>query len=125
MTVDRVTKRLVLVFCGAVPFFFFLHANWARAALLGYFLTGFAVAALADEFPPVTARWFWKAPIAVTAIHLAIVTALVWLDFSVPQINRMPRMLYGFAAFVIVLECRLAFWIIDICESRGTRSARN
>jgi hypothetical protein len=37
---------------------------------------------------------------------------------NVPEMNTMPRMLYGFVAIVIVIEWRLAVRIIDACEPK-------
>ena len=122
MSFDQVTKRLVLVLVGSIPFFFFLHTNWAKAALLGYYLTGLLIVVLADDMPSIRASWFWKAMIPVTCIHLAIVTGLVSLDYAFPTINRVPRMLYCFAALVFAIECRLAFWIIDVSRSKQQKS---
>jgi hypothetical protein len=107
----RNTIRYVLVLCGAAPFFFFLDTNWAHPALLGYLMTGIAVVALVDEFPPPSSVRFWTALLLVAVIHVAVVGAFVWLAIEVSQVNRLPRMLYGFAALALVSELRLAFWI--------------
>jgi|SRR5580704_16476074 hypothetical protein len=115
MTIDRKdTVRSVLVLCGAIPFFFFLSTGWARAALLGYLLTGllFGVV-LVGDYPPFGTSWFWKAMIPIVLVHSAIVFGLVWLDLNLPEINRMPRWLYGFAVLILVLEVQLSGRIID------------
>jgi len=118
MTVDRKdTVRFVLVMCGAVPFFFFLDKSWGHAALLGYLLTGlFYGVALVPNYPPFGTSWFWKAMIPIVAVHSAIVIGLVWLDLSLPEINTMPRWLYGFATVILVLEAWLSWRFIDVLE---------
>jgi len=114
---------MVLVLCGAAPFFFFLETIWAQPALIGYVMTGLAiVAVIDDEWPPRSSRWFWSALLLVAAIHVAVVSTFVWLDISVPGVNNVPRMLYGFAALALVVELRLAFWIIDAFERKAANS---
>jgi len=118
MTVDRKdTIRCVLVLCGAAPFFFFLHTKWARPALLVYLPTAclFGVLLVAD-YPPVRSGWFRKAIIPMVAIHLAIISGLVWLNLSIPELNKMPRMLYGFAGIILLVEWRLFRYIIEVFQ---------
>lgn len=116
LKLDRVTTRLILLACSAIPILFFLNRRWANAFLLSYLLTGCIVVVLAENFPPFATRSFWKASVLLTCIHLVIVAAFVWLEMAVPEVNELPRMLYGFAVIVFFLECRVAFWIIDGLE---------
>jgi hypothetical protein len=118
MTIDRKdTIRFVLLLCSAVPFFFFLQTSWVRTALLGYLLTACLFGLLlVPDYPPVSTSWFWKALIPIITIHSAIILGLVWLDLRVPEINRMPRMLYGFAAMIVVIEWRLSLRIIETLQ---------
>jgi hypothetical protein len=118
MTIDRKdTIRFVLLLCSAVPFFFFLQTSWVRTALLGYLLTACLFGLLlVPDYPPVRTSWFWKALIPIITIHSAIILGLVWLDLRVPEINRMPRMLYGFAAMIVVIEWRLSLRIIETLQ---------
>lgn len=119
----RSTIRTVLVLCGAAPFFFFLATSWAKPALLGYVMTGLAIVAAVDHgWPPRSSLWFWRALLLVAAIHVAVVSTFVWLDISVPKVNSLPRMLYGFAALALVAELRLAFRIIDAFERKAANS---
>jgi hypothetical protein len=111
------TIRFVLVLCSAAPFFFFLQTSWVRAALLGYLLTACLFGLLlVPDYPPVGTTWFWKAMMPIIVVHLAIVFGLVWLDLKVPDINRMPRMLYGFAGMILVIEWRLSLRIIGALQ---------
>jgi hypothetical protein len=111
------TIRFVLVLCGAAPFFFFLGTGWARAALLGYLLTACLFALLlVPDYPPVGTAWFWKAMVPIIVVHSAIVFGLVWLDLKVPEMNSMPRMLYGFAGMFLVIEWRLSLRIIGVSQ---------
>ena len=118
MTVDRWdTIRAVVILCCAVPFFFFLHTHWARAALLAYLLTAvYFGLLLVPEYPPFPTVWFWKVLVPVSVMHSTIVWVLVWLDLEVPYVNKMPRALYGFAAVILFAEWRLAIRIIDALE---------
>ena len=118
MTIDRKdTIRFVLLLCSAVPFFFFLQTSWVRTALLGYLLTACLFGLLlVPDYPPVRTSWFWKALIPIITIHSAIILGLVWLDLRVPEINRMPRMLYGFAAMIVVIGWRLSLRIIETLQ---------
>jgi hypothetical protein len=118
MTIDRKdTIRFVLLLCSAVPFFFFLQTSWVRTALLGYLLTACLFGLLlVPDYPPVRTSWFWKALIPIITIHSAIILGLVWLDLRVPEINRMPRMLYGFAAMIVVIEWRGSLRIIETLQ---------
>jgi hypothetical protein len=116
------TIQYALVLCGAAPFFFFLDTSWAQPALLGYLMTGAAVVTLAGEFGPPSSLWFWKALLLVATIQMVAVGTFVWLDFSVPEVNPMSRMLYGFAAVALIAELRLSFWIIEVCKRHSTNS---
>lgn len=118
MRINRDTLRFVLVGCGAVPFFFSLDTGWARAALLAYLMTGLIGALLVGECPPFGTSWFWKTMIPVVVIHSAIVFGLVWLDLAIPEINRMPRVLYGWAVVILMIEWRLSLRIIDWCKPK-------
>ena len=115
----RDTIRLVLILCGAVPFLFFLSSNWAHAAMLGYMLTAcFFGLLLVPEYSPLGASWFWKPMIAIVILHALVIAGLVWLNLSIPEMNRMPRMLYGYAGIVLVIEWQLAQRIIDACRPK-------
>jgi hypothetical protein len=106
MTIDRQgTIRLVIILCGTIPFFFFLDKSWGHAALLGYSLTAFFFGLLlVPDYPSLGTSWFWKTMIPIVVAHLGIVFGLVWLDLRLPEINRMPRWLYGLATLILFLE---------------------
>jgi hypothetical protein len=115
----QATIRLVLILCGILPFLFFLNSNWAHAALLGYMLTAcFFGLLLVPEYPPVGTSWFWRSMIPVFILHVAAIVGLVWLNLSIPEMNRMPRMLYGYAGIVLVIEWQLAKRIVDACQPK-------
>jgi hypothetical protein len=115
----QATIRLVLILCGAVPFLFFLNSNWAHAAMLSYMLTAcFFGLLLVPEYPPLGASWFWKPMIPIVILHELVIAGLVRLNLSIPEMNRMPRMLYGYAGFVLVIEWQLAKRIIDACQPK-------
>jgi hypothetical protein len=118
MTTDRNgTIRLALILCGGAPFLF-LRTSWANAALIGYLLTGlFFGFLLVGEYPPLGASSFWKAMIPIVSLHSFIVCGLVWLDLNIPAINKLPRILLGFAGIILVLEWRLSLRIIDALQA--------
>lgn len=122
MTISRQdTLRLVLVLCGAAPFFFFLHTNWARPTLLAYLPTACLFGLLlVPDYPPLHTSWFWKAMPPIVILHSAIVYGAVWLDLAVPEINHMPRMLYGFVGLIVVIEWQIARRFIDLCQPKRT-----
>jgi hypothetical protein len=106
------TIRLVLILCGGAPFLF-LETSWANAAMLGYLLTGlFFGFLLVGEYPPLGTSWFWKVMIPIVVLHASIVFGLVWLDLNFPMINKLPRILLGFAGIILVIEWQLALRII-------------
>ena len=119
-TIDRQgTIRLVLILCGTVPFFFFLDTRWGHAALLGYAITAFFFGLLlVPDYPPLGTNWFWKTMIPIVAVHSGVVCGLVWLDLNIPEVNRMPRWLYGLAAVVLFLEAYVAGRFIETCQPR-------
>jgi len=118
MTVDRWdTFRLALILCGAAPFLFFLHTVWGHAALLAYLLTAlFFGLALIPAYPPLGTSWFWKAVVPIIFMHSAITFVLVWLNLGIPEINKWPRAIYGFASIILVIEWRVSLRIIDALE---------
>ena len=113
------TIRCALILCGAVPFFFFLNTSWAHAAMLGYVLTAmFFGLLLVGDYPPLGTRWFWKAMIPIVVIHVAVIAGLVWINLSFPEVNRLPRMLYGYAASIVFMEWWLSRCIINWCQPK-------
>jgi hypothetical protein len=119
---DRI--RLAVILFGATPLLFFLHASWVRSALLGYLLTALLFGfVLVPTYPPLNTAWFWKAMIPITVFHSAIIFGLVWLDLKIPEVNKMPRALYGFAAIILVIEWRIAVRIIDALQPAKSTGA--
>jgi hypothetical protein len=113
------TFRIVLIGCLGLPLLFF-PGTWARLTLEAYFLTAFLFGALlVPEYPPVGTRWFWKAILPIAVMHSAVVFGLVMLSLEIPEINRLPRMVFGFLAVILVAEWRLALRIIETFEPRG------
>ena len=122
---NRYTIRLVLFVCGGLPFFFSLDTSWARPALIGYAMTaGLFGVLLADEYPPVGTKWFWKAMTPIAVLHSALIFGLVSLNLTVPAMNKLPRMLYGFLGIIGVFEWWLSVRIIQACQPKNGSSAR-
>ena len=115
---NKYTIRIVLIGCIGLPLLFFQGA-WARLTLEGYLLTALLFGALlVPEYPPAGTRWFWKAMLPIAIIHLAVVFGLVTLSLEVPEINRLPRMVFGFLSVTLVAEWRLSLLIIETFEPR-------
>ena len=68
---------------------------------------------MVPEYRPFGTIWFWKAMASIVVIHAGIIFGLVWLDLSIPPIIKLPRMLYGLAAIILMLEWRLSLRIIE------------
>jgi len=117
MKIDDGTIRVTIVLCSAIPFFFFWQKTWMHAALLGYLVTAlFFGVALAGQYPPFASKWFWRAMVPIILVHCSLVASLVWLDFTVPYLNRLPRALYGLAIILLIAEWRFAMHIIDASD---------
>jgi len=112
--------RYFLMLCGAVPFVFFLHTTWGHAAMLGYVMTAvFFGVVLIPEYPAFRNPEFWKALVLVIILHSILVSGLVWLDLVIPDINRMPRALYGFGTMVLIAEWWLSARIFSTIQRGG------
>ena len=113
------TFRLVLIGCSGLPLLF-INAAWASLALKAYLLTTLLFGALlVPEYPPVRSGWFWKATLSIAVMHLLILVGLVAVSLEVPEVDELPRMMYGVLALVLVLEWRLSVRIIQLCEPNG------
>lgn len=85
--------------------------------MLGYLLTAvFYGLLLVPDYPPFGTSWFWKTMIPIMMVHSVIVFGLVWLDLYVPEINKLPRWLFSFAAGILFLEGYVAGRFIDALE---------
>jgi hypothetical protein len=73
---------------------------------------------LVPDYPPLGTSWFWKAMISIVVLHAAVVFGLVWLNLNIPEVNRVPRMLYGFAGIILMIEWRLSLLIINTCQPK-------
>lgn len=124
ITAERWDKiRWISVLCGTVPFFyleFFSHGDWVRPAIFAYLLTALLFGVLLD-YPPPSSAWFWKAMMPIVAFHAIVVVAILKVTFAVPAINHLPRIVLGFVGVVLMLEWRLAIWIINACEPKKSR----
>jgi hypothetical protein len=116
---DQYKIRLILVLCGAAPFFF-LSASWANAALMAYLPTAVLFGLLLPaDYPPIHSRWFWKAMAPTAVLHIVVVIGLIALNFEIPALNRLPRILVGFVGIVAVLEWRVALLLIQAFEPKS------
>ena len=115
----KATIRIVLIVCSGAPFLFFLNTTWGHAALLAYLLTAlFFGVVLVPICPPVGTSWFWKAMVPIVLLHFTIVLGLVWANLKIPEVNSLPRMLYGFATVILAAEWWLSQRIINMFEPK-------
>jgi hypothetical protein len=113
------TLRIAVVVCCGLPLLF-LHVAWANAALIGYSLTAVLFGILLiGEYPPFGTGWFWKTMVPIIIMHLAVVFGLVLVTLGFPEINKLPRVVYGLLAVVLVVEWRLALRIIETFEPKS------
>jgi hypothetical protein len=115
--------RNVVLLCPCAIFLAIQVASkwaWPRAAMLGYVVTAaFFGILLVPDYPPLRTAWFWRAMVPIAGIHSAIVAGLVWVDLNAPQVNSLPRMLYGIAGVVVMLEWWLSLRIISLFQPTG------
>jgi hypothetical protein len=113
------TLRIVVVVCCGLPLLF-LHEAWANSALIGYSLTAVLFGILLiGEYPPFGTGWFWKTIVPVIIVHSMVVLGLVTLTLEFPEINRLPRVVYGLLGIILVAEWRLALRIIGTFGPKG------
>jgi magnesium-transporting ATPase (P-type) len=106
---DRDLWRNLAILAVGVPLLF-VNAVWAKPAFIVYSLTFVFFGILI----PFGSRWFWGTMPLIVLVHLFIVFALVMADLKVPEIQGLPRILFGFLAVIVVVEWRLALWILDV-----------
>ncbi len=101
---DRVAKPLfVVLVCGGIPFFF-IHGVWGE--LLLFIL-------LSSYWESTNELWFWKAMAPIVLAHSGIVVGLAMLNFEFPQIDHLPRMIYGILAVLLGAEVFASMCIIE------------
>jgi hypothetical protein len=106
------TLRTWIVVAGGVPWLL-LHGNWARAGLIAYSTTAVLFGILlVGEFQHAGSTPFLKSIILIVLLHLLVVVALVVIDLQIASINRLPRVVYGLLAFVVLFEWRVSLLII-------------
>jgi hypothetical protein len=107
------TLRVVTVLCGAIPFLL-SNRYWANAALIGYSLTTVLFGILlVGEYPPLGTSWFWKSVISIVIFHFLVVFGLVSLNLEIPELDSLPRIIYGFLALVVAGEWYIALRMIE------------
>jgi len=62
---------------------------------------------------PFGTSWFWKALSLVVVLHVGIVAGVVTLNLAVPEINGLPRVIFGFLGIVVFFEWRFALRIVE------------
>jgi len=105
--------RVILLVCGAIPFVL-INTVWSQVACMIYSLTGglFGIL-LVGEYPPADSSWFWKAMFPIIVLHIATLSGLGFAIVSLPEIHRLPRVLYGVLAVIGMLEYRACLRILE------------
>ena|SRR5271165_7233638 len=116
---DRVLLYGVVVLsCGGIPFFF-MRGVWGEVLLKAYLLTTFLLfILLSSDWESTSELWFWKAMIPIILVHSGIVFGLAKLNFEFPQIDRLPRMVYGALTLVLGAEVLGSMRIIEACRPK-------
>jgi hypothetical protein len=111
---NRIGKRIFVVLAGGGIPFFFVHGVWGELLLKAYLLTTFLLFALLSSYWESTNQlWFWKAMAPIGLAHSGIVVGLAVLNFELPQIDDLPRMIYGFLAVLLGAEVLGSMRIIE------------
>jgi hypothetical protein len=103
---DKSNRVVVVVLLLGLPLFVevFRDKFWAYPALQVYLCS-----ASVGWFLWSVREFSWRshplvAVLLVTAIHALLMTGLVVMNYASPQINKAPRILYGFLAGLMTLE---------------------
>lgn len=113
MKMEQLDLRPWLVVAAGVPLLFSRY-SWAQAAFMAYTVTAVLfLILLAGEYPEPGSRCFWLAMPVIGLMHVGLVSGLVLLDISVPEVHALPRILYGVLGGLVYVEWRLASQIIQ------------
>jgi hypothetical protein len=119
---DRVRKIVFVVLCiGCIPFFLW-RGIWGEVLLKVYALTALvSFMILSSYWRSIREQWFWEAVGLILPIHIGIVLAVVWLNLSFPQIDRLPRVAYSLLTAVFLAEISTARRLIEGFRPEGSR----
>jgi hypothetical protein len=116
---------LIVLFCGVLPFLF-QYGEWSKILAKVYLLTiciFFLV--LYVHSRSISEGWFWKAMLLVCLLHSGIVIGVIALNLLFPQMDHMPRAVYGALTGLMVAEGQVSLSIIERFKSRiGSRVPR-
>jgi uncharacterized membrane protein len=108
----------VALACGGIPFFF-VHSVWSELLQKVYLLSAFLFFVLLSSYwESINEFWFWKAMIPIILVHTGIVFGLAKLNFQFPEIDRLPRMVYGALTLVLGAEVIGSMRIIEACRPK-------
>lgn len=110
---NQATISTALIVCTAAPLIF-LHYRWANTLLQSYVATAFLFGVLlVGEYPPLRSTWFLRATVPVLVLHALVVVGLVLVNYEIPGVNGLPRVVFGFLGIIVVLEWKISLWLID------------
>jgi hypothetical protein len=102
---DRIGKYIFIFLAGGGIPFFFVHGVWGELLLKAYLLTAFLLFILLwSDWESTNELWFWKAMIPIILVHSGILLGLAKLNLEFPQIDRLPRLVYGALTVVLGVE---------------------
>jgi hypothetical protein len=107
--------------CGVVPFLF-VHGAWGELLQKVYLLTVFLLFVLLwANWESIAEPWFWKAMTAVVLVHSLIVVGLAKVNLEFPDMDRLPRMVYGVLSMILAGEILGFMRLIDACRPKHSR----
>ena len=90
--------------CGAIPFLF-VHGVWGEFVQKAYLLTALLLFILLwSNWESTSERWFWKAMVAIVLVHSGVVLGIAKVNLEFPDIDRLPRMVYGALSLILAAE---------------------
>jgi hypothetical protein len=104
---------IAVIGCGCVPFFLW-KGLWSEILLKVYFLSASVTFLIFQSYwEKIREVWFWRALCLIVPLHLSIILAIVRVNLSFPQMDRVPRATYGILVGVLYLEAEVSRRVIE------------
>jgi hypothetical protein len=113
---------MLLLVCGLIPLLawnVYGRGIWREFFLQGYLLTGFLFGLLLlPEYPDFLSKWWWKSMLPITALHGAILFALLKVNVEgTPLGLKLPAVtIYSLLSAVLIGEWSVSVRIIRALE---------
>jgi hypothetical protein len=107
--------------CGVIPFLF-VHGAWGELLQKVYLLTAFLLFVLLwANWESIAEPWFGKAMTAIVLVHSLIVVGLAKMNLEFPDMDRLPRIVYGVLSIILTGEVLGSMRFIDACRPKNSR----